>query len=111
MKHFGSGHLALLIGLFACGGQAVTPPISNSIEKDRQPAVVHPENKPGIRTIHVLVALCDNKYQGIIPVPKSIGNGQDPASNLYWGCDLGLKTYFKKKTSDWTLVRTEKTGQ
>lgn len=35
------------------------------------------------KTIHVLVALCDNKYQGIVPVPEKIGNGQDPDQNLY----------------------------
>ena len=30
-----------------------------------------------IKTAHILVALCDNKYQGIVPVPTKIGNGQD----------------------------------
>ncbi len=34
-------------------------------------------------TIHVFVALCDNQNQGIVPVPASLGNGQDPKSNLY----------------------------
>lgn len=48
-----------------------------------------------IRTVHVFVALCDNKYQGIVPVPAAIGNGQDPNSNLYWGCSAGIGTYFK----------------
>jgi hypothetical protein len=61
----------------------------------------------GIQTIHVFVALCDNKYQGIVPVPPKIGNGQDPENNLYWGCSLGIRSYFKK-SSEWTLVRTEK---
>jgi hypothetical protein len=56
------------------------------------------------KVIHVLVALCDNKYQGIVPVPKSIGNGQNPGSNLYWGCGFGVRTYFKK-SSHWKLVR------
>ncbi len=37
------------------------------------------------KTIHVLVALCDNTYQGIVPVPEKIGNGQNPDQNLYWG--------------------------
>lgn len=59
------------------------------------------------KTIHILVALCDNKYQGIVPVPAKIGNGQDPANNLYWGCGYGIKTYFKK-SKDWQLIRTEK---
>ena len=59
------------------------------------------------RTIHVMVALCDNEYQGIVPVPKAIGNGQDPASNLYWGALYGIKTHFKK-SPNWTLLKTEK---
>jgi hypothetical protein len=50
----------------------------------------------GWRKIHVYVALCDNANQGIVPVPKAIGNGQDPASNLYWGCGSGVKTYFSR---------------
>lgn len=60
-----------------------------------------------VKTIHILVALCDNQYQGIVPVPAKIGNGQDPANNLYWGCGYGIKTYFKKSKS-WQLVRSEK---
>ena len=56
------------------------------------------------RFIHVLVALCDNENQGIVPVPKAIGNGQDPKNNLYWGCGFGVKTYFKKQT-DWKLIK------
>jgi hypothetical protein len=56
------------------------------------------------RVIHVLVALCDNENQGIVPVPKAIGNGQDAKNNLYWGCGFGVKTYFKKQT-DWKLIK------
>ena len=55
------------------------------------------------KTIHVLVALCDNKYQGIVKVPKTIGNGQDANNNLYWGCAYGVRTYFKK-SAEWTEV-------
>ncbi|MFM7021787.1 MAG: hypothetical protein ACKOXB_02330 [Flavobacteriales bacterium] len=57
--------------------------------------------------IHVVVALCDNKNQGIVPVPEKIGNGQDPANNLYWGCGYGVKTFFKKQT-DWKCIKTYK---
>jgi hypothetical protein len=60
-----------------------------------------------IRTVHVFVALCDNKYQGIVPVPAAIGNGQDPNSNLYWGCSAGIRTYFKN-SKEWTLVKRYK---
>lgn len=56
------------------------------------------------KVIHVLVALCDNKNQGIVPVPAKIGNGQDPANNLYWGCGYGVKTFMKKQT-DWKFVK------
>ncbi|MBI5368355.1 MAG: hypothetical protein HZA54_15070 [Planctomycetes bacterium] len=45
---------------------------------------------------HVVVALCDNVNQGIVRVPAALGNGQDPASNLYWGALYGVKTYFAK---------------
>ena len=57
------------------------------------------------KTIHVYVALCDNINQGIVPVPKSLGNGQDPKSNLYWGALYGVKTHFKR-SADWSLVKT-----
>lgn len=57
-----------------------------------------------IKTIHVLVALCDNKYQEIVPVPAKIGNGQDLNNNLYWGCGNGVRTYFKN-SSQWKLIR------
>jgi hypothetical protein len=53
--------------------------------------------------IHVLVALCDNQYQGIVPVPPRIGNGDDPANNLYWGAAYGVKTFFKK-SGEWKLI-------
>lgn len=59
------------------------------------------------QTIHVMVALCDNKYQGVVKVPKAIGNGQDPDNNLYWGCAYGVRTYFKKKP-DWKEVKRYK---
>lgn len=57
-----------------------------------------------VKTIHVLVALCDNQYQGIVPVPAKIGNGQDPDNNLYWGCGYGVRTYFKK-SAEWKLLQ------
>jgi len=61
----------------------------------------------GLKTIHVFVALCDNKYQGIVPVPASIGNGQNAATNLYWGAAYGVKTFFKK-SSEWKIIEVKK---
>lgn len=62
------------------------------------------------KTIHIYVALCDNKYQGIVPVPEKIGNGQNPNSNLYWGCGYGIRTYFKK-SKDWKFITSVKPDQ
>ncbi len=56
------------------------------------------------KTIHVFVALCDNEFQGIVPVPKKLGNGKDPRNNLYWGAAYGIKSFFKNKTKNWSLV-------
>jgi hypothetical protein len=58
------------------------------------------------KSIHIFVALCDNKYQGIVPVPAKIGNGQDPHNNLYWGCGYGIRTYFSR-SKEWTLIKTQ----
>jgi len=59
------------------------------------------------RLIHVCVALCDNDSQGIVPVPKKIGNGDDPNANLYWGCGYGVRTFFST-SPDWQKVATVK---
>ena len=57
------------------------------------------------KKIHVFVALCDNVNQGIVPVPKSLGNGQSARTNLYWGALYGVKTHFKR-SNDWTYLKT-----
>ncbi|SNR14606.1 hypothetical protein [Tenacibaculum jejuense] len=56
------------------------------------------------KTIHVYVALCDNEFQGIVPVPKKLGNGKDPYNNLYWGAAYGVKSFLKYKSKNWKLV-------
>lgn len=55
------------------------------------------------KNIHLFTALCDNEAQGIVPVPEKIGNGDDPDSNLYWGCSEGVKGIFKN-AEQWTLI-------
>ncbi|MEP3212090.1 MAG: hypothetical protein ABJQ29_02750 [Luteolibacter sp.] len=57
--------------------------------------------------VRVLVALCDNETQGIVPVGKAIGNGDDPEGNLYWGCTDGIAVHFKK-TGNWKVVKSER---
>jgi hypothetical protein len=53
---------------------------------------------------HVLVPLCDNEHQGIVPTSASIGNGMDPDHNLYWATSKGVKRYFKE-LKDWKMER------
>lgn len=65
-------------------------------------------NTTGVKTVHVFVALCDNKYQGIVPVSAAIGNGQDPKTNLYWGAAYGIKSYFMNKSQEWKLISSSK---
>lgn len=69
---------------------------------------VKPENTPPTeiakienigKVVHVLVALCDNENQGIVPVPAFLGNGADPTKNLYWGAAFGVKTFFSKSAN------------
>jgi hypothetical protein len=45
---------------------------------------------------HVVVALCDNVHQGIVPVPAALGDGANPGTNLYWGAMYGVRTFFKR---------------
>ena len=61
--------------------------------------------KNSARVIHVFVALCDNENQGIVPVPAFLGNGEDPAKNLYWGAAFGIKTFFSK-SAFWQKIAT-----
>ncbi len=63
---------------------------------------VQAQNAPA-RTVHVFVALADNQNQGIVPVPARLGNGLDPANNLYWGAAAGVRTFFAR-SADWKLL-------
>jgi hypothetical protein len=99
-------NIFILILLIAC----------NQEQKSTQPLivskVVEATDIPfdsSLKTIHVTVALCDNTYQGIVPVSKSIGNGQDPNSNLYWGAAYGIKTWFRR-SKDWAFVQKVKSA-
>lgn len=52
---------------------------------------------------HVVVALADNEHQGIVPVPKALGDGDRPQTNLYWGAMYGVKG-FLRRSPDWRAV-------
>ncbi len=54
---------------------------------------------------HILVPLCDNKNQGIVPVHKSLGDGLNLRTNLYWGAGYGIRPHFKR-LKEWKLLKT-----
>jgi hypothetical protein len=66
------------------------------------PNSAYPADAP--RVAHVFVALADNQNQGIVPVPAKLGNGRDPANNLYWGAAFGVKSYFRTSPG-WELIQ------
>lgn len=105
MPHAFSSLLAVLsFIILGCSGQSQQH-VSNKVVYTGQ--TNNSFNTDSVKTIHVLVALCDNKYQGIVPVPSSIGNGQDPTTNLYWGAGYGVKSYFSHKSKDWKLLSAQ----
>jgi hypothetical protein len=59
------------------------------------------------KQVRVFVSLCDNKTQGIMPVGEKIGNGDDPESNLYWGCTDGFGSFFRN-SSRWKVTASDK---
>ncbi|MEX1188074.1 MAG: hypothetical protein WED33_02380 [Bacteroidia bacterium] len=99
MKHYTYSVIICLIARFTLNVKA------NNLYSEKN---FHTYNiSTQVKTIHVFVALCDNKYQGIVPVPANIGNGQDAKNNLYWGCAFGISTYFKRST-EWQLIESQK---
>ncbi len=103
----------LLIASFAVITNCTTPATHSENTKpvtSSAPAAGDAEaNRPAAKqhsgkVIHVLVALCDNASQGIVPVPARLGNGDDLKNNLYWGAAFGVKAFFSNRTSDWKLL-------
>jgi hypothetical protein len=84
----------------APSSSAATSATASAPKADPQPAAHRPRD---FKVVHVYVALCDNKNQGIVKVSESLGNGQKPAVNLYWGAMYGVKTFFSK-SPQWTAV-------
>lgn len=97
--------IILLTLAFACGSPHSKLTENKAIAAKKHLNISHFDEET--HTIHVLVALCDNEFQGIVPVPPKIGNGKDPDNNLYWGCGYGIRTFFQK-SEEWELIRTQK---
>ena len=95
----------LLVACFCVSGcvkaQTTLEPVNKTVAEIETPKVEKIEN-PG-KVIHVLVALCDNENQGIVPVSAALGNGANPKTNLYWGAAYGVKTYFSK-SANWQKI-------
>lgn len=98
-----------LLWLLCCGVLCTTLCCATSNPASPRSTVTGPGNpidtapKNSIPVIHVFVALADNVNQGIVPVSASLGNGDNPKTNLYWGAAFGVRTFFSK-SKDWELV-------
>ena len=82
-----------------------TPLVTQNPIPSPEPSITRKKN--AVKTIHVIVALCDNESQGIVPVSASLGNGDDPDKNLYWGARYGVRTYFNR-SKDWARIKSTK---
>jgi hypothetical protein len=88
------------LAMLCAGCRKTAPPAPRPGPATRAATKPSPANQPDpgrrrdYRAVHVFVVLCDNQHQGIAPVPQALGNGQDPAGNLYWGAMYGVKTFF-----------------
>jgi hypothetical protein len=100
--------LTVLSALAACSAGAPRRSANGSMDANtnanRSALQATESRRPNTaRIIHVLVALCDNEHQGIVPVPARLGNGEDLQGNLYWGAAYGVKAFFAK-SPDWKLI-------
>lgn len=99
--------LSIVFALVGCA--SVSQPQLTSLPESSPPSP--PAEAPAVSNalpvpvIHVFVALCDNVNQGIVPVSASLGNGDNPQTNLYWGAAFGVKTFFDKN-HNWIKVRS-----
>ncbi|MEM9527155.1 MAG: hypothetical protein AAGA31_11130 [Bacteroidota bacterium] len=92
--------LLLLFGGTSTGASVVDPPTREASYQRLKAKIAAGEAV----VVHVMLALCDNDNQGIIPVSAALGNGLDLKSNLYWGARYGLKSHFKR-SKEWELLK------
>jgi hypothetical protein len=120
----------LVIVLSGCGqtttnGQADTENDSNLVLVEETPEhLIKPEYKPFDRSViksdlkskiekgeplivHIMIPLCDNFHQGIVPVNDQLGDGMNLRTNLYWGAGYGVKTHFSR-SADWKQIYNHK---
>ncbi len=97
MKNLSMQYRVGLMGLFLAAAVASSTSASTGSAVQARINADLAAGKPIV--IHVVVALCDNANQGIVPVPKALGNGQNPQTNLYWGALYGVRTHLPRASS------------
>jgi hypothetical protein len=93
----------MLFALAACLGGGARQGGGGGVMVAGAPATEAKTEPYAGKVAYVIVALCDNVNQGIVPVPAALGNGEDPARNLYWGARFGVKTHFNA-SREWRAV-------
>jgi hypothetical protein len=98
----------LLAALAACGGARPRAKAGDASAparlKAREVSAADVKVEPYAgKMVYVVVALCDNVNQGIVPVAPALGNGDDAERNLYWGARFGVRTHFNA-SREWQLV-------
>lgn len=96
---------AIMLAALSC--TSGSPGQTSRAVAQNQNTTAHTANETAIvnpmPVVHVFVALADNEHQGIVPVSATLGNGDNPKTNLYWGAAFGVKTFFTK-SKEWELV-------
>jgi hypothetical protein len=102
IKRQSSGLALLVLTLLWCAPEAIA-----ATGEEVQERITKDLREGGPVVVHVVVALCDNRYQGIVPVPAHLGNGQEAGANLYWGALYGVRTFLSRKAG-WRIVESVK---
>lgn len=100
----GLGVLCVAAAACASANRANAPAAAGVSTSEPQGVIEKAAVNP-ISVVHVFVALADNVNQGIVPVSPSLGNGDNPNTNLYWGAAFGIRTFFARNR-DWELIST-----
>ena len=93
----------VLLSIFCLAGCTKAQPTAPVVTQTGTKTGKIEKIKNEAKVIHVLIALCDNENQGIVPVPAFLGDGEDPQKNLYWGAAFGVRTFFSK-SANWTKI-------
>ena len=101
-------HLIPAIVIITCAGLSANPGVAGQASGQAAQARMDSAVAAGQPlTVHVIVALCDNEHQGIIPVPDHLGNGASPSTNLYWGARYGVRHYLTHDAG-WQVIRIDR---